>query len=522
MRRDIRTSWRCLRRRSGVGTDAGIERWITEQVALRVGAADDAGICANVEFPRPSGLVRDLLRPVPGVADSLDGWQRGAVVRRIVALLEEHSGGPSMWLLDRFIAGSDDGASAGAQRLRAARKVARLFDTYERYRPAMLAAWETGHDLGPDGEELSESQIWQPLLWRRLVEETASPPLHRILPEACEALRHDEGVAVPGRISLYGLTAIDPMVLHVLDAVSHRSDVHLFVMHPSPVLWEEVAAHTSSATGGLHRGTPDIPDPARHPLLRSWAQESIELQLMLAGFTSETASPPEDLQPPQSMLEMMQHDIESDRPPSLSSELAAQVVSGEDKSIRIHACHGPQRQVEVMRDAILHAMVDDPTLEPRDVVIMTPDLDTFAPLIETAFPTRAASQGALPDLRVSIADRAPSATNPLVRMAALVVELATSRLTAGDMTSLLAIPEVARRFRITDDIADEIASLVDDANVRWGLDADHRGEWFAGERDEHTWRRGMDRLLAGVFYDDSASARRGRHRTAQRRRGHGR
>jgi exodeoxyribonuclease V gamma subunit len=74
------------------------------------------------------------------------------------------------------------------------------------------------------------------------------------------------------------------------------------------------------------------------------------------------------------------------------------VPAAGDRSVEIHACHGRARQVEVLRDAILHLLRDDPTLEPRDVIVMCPDIETFAPLIHATFgaprPTRTASRPA--------------------------------------------------------------------------------------------------------------------------------
>lgn len=53
--------------------------------------------------------------------------------------------------------------------------------------------------------------------------------------------------------------------------------------------------------------------------------------------------------------------------------------------MRVHACHGPARQIDVLRDVLLGALADDPTLEPRDILVMCPDIDTFAPLIVAGF-----------------------------------------------------------------------------------------------------------------------------------------
>ena len=46
-----------------------------------------------------------------------------------------------------------------------------------------------------------------------------------------------------------------------------------------------------------------------------------------------------------------------------------------------------------MRDAILHALEEDPTLEPRDVIVMCPDIETFAPLIQATFGAGEAPDG---------------------------------------------------------------------------------------------------------------------------------
>ena len=133
---------------------------------------------------------------------------------------------------------------------------------------------------------------------------------------------------------------------------------------------------------------------------------------------------------------------------------------------------------------------------------MTPDLATFAPLLEAAFPVNRDDDTGLPDLRLRIADRSPAAVNPLVRFAATVLDLAASRLEAGRLRELVTRPVVQQRFGFDLDTAASIISLIDDAEISWGLDAADREAWRAGANDERTWRRGLDRALAGVFYED--------------------
>jgi exodeoxyribonuclease V gamma subunit len=95
----------------------------------------------------------------------------------------------------------------------------------------------------------------------------------------------------------------------------------------------------------------------------------------------------------------------------------------------VHAWHGRSRQVEVLREAVAGLLADDDTLEPGDVIVMCPDVETFAPLVEAAFGP-AASRDEHPGrtLRVRIADRAPGNANAVLAVVATLLELAESRL----------------------------------------------------------------------------------------------
>ena len=501
----------------------GIERWLTQRIAAELADRTSGdGVCANVGFPSPRRLVREVLRAVPELASALDAWERPALTCTLVSVLDDHMDEPWMWLLARFIdAPNAVDALASSQRLRAARKIAGLFTRYARRRPEMVRAWTEGEDVGPDGSPLAEADVWQARLWRLVRARIGTPGLAELIPSALDPIRSGAlDLGLPERIFVYGLTSVDPMDVEVFEAVASTRDVHLHLLHPSPVLWLDTAvlAERDGVDAGSGRASDPTAHLPRHPLLRSWAQESRELQLVLASRDHESepsvgASGPAAA----TLLGRLQHDIRSNALPAPGVAPVDDAADG-DRSVQIHVCYGARRQVEVLRDAILHVLAADTTLEPRDVVIMTPDLGTFAPLLEAVFLGEAGggepyagaatlgertAEHALPDLRLRIADRAPAATNPLVRFAATVLDLACSRLEAGTVRELVGMPVVRRLFGFDEETADAIATVIEDTSVRWGLDGDHRALWNAGTVEDHTWRRGLDRALAGVFYADS-------------------
>ncbi len=232
------------------------------------------------------------------------------------------------------------------------------------------------------------------------------------------------------------------------------------------------------------------------------------MQLVLGGAQAHGAEapvPPVDGTP--SLLARVQADVRTDRAPAPVLEGEADdrpLLAPDDHSIVIHACHGRGRQVEVLRDAVLHLLEEDETLEPRDIVVMCPDIEAFAPLIQATFGDRALhgeATGPVPQLQVRLADRSLRQTNPVMAVLSEVLELSTARLTASEVLDLAGRDPVRRRFRFGDEDLTRLVEWVEATCVRWGLDATHRAS-FKLPMAANTWRSGVDRILLGVTMTD--------------------
>src|SRR6185437_7121264 len=204
----------------------------------------------------------------------------------------------------------------------------------------------------------------------------------------------------------------------------------------------------------------------------------------------------------------VQEDVRADRTPAGSggTDLERRPLLGpDDDSVRVHSCHGRGRQVEVLRDAVLHLLADDPTLEPRDIIVMCPDIETFAPLIQATFGGQAV-QGAAGDpertLEIRLADRSLRQTNPVMGVLAEVLDLSSARITATEVLDLAGRDPVRRRFRFSDDDLFRLEEWVSGSFVRWGFDAAHRRTFHLAEIGANTWETGLDRILLGVAMAD--------------------
>ncbi len=254
-----------------------------------------------------------------------------------------------------------------------------------------------------------------------------------------------------------------------------------------------------SAQGPVLRADDPSIRAVAHPLLGSLGRDARELQRTLGDVASRELPSTESARGP-SLLGWLQHDLRADDEPDLATR-RARVLADDDFSVQVHACHGASRQVDVLREVLVGLLEDDPTLEPRDILVMCPDIETFAPLIEAGFGL-ADLPGARDGhpghrLRVRLADRALTSTNPLLALASRLADLAGGRMTATEVLDLAAADPVRRRFGFTDDDLAQLALWVEQSGVRWGLDGAHRSSYGLSLR-ENTWDLGLSRVLLGV------------------------
>jgi exodeoxyribonuclease V gamma subunit len=493
----------------------GVQRWLIQRLSHVLGAGGgDDGVCAGLDLRTPASLVSMLLG-----RDRDDPWIADRLVWPTLAAVDECMGAHGFDALTRHLGGGPRAGDPQLEWLRqarqtrryaVARRLAGLFSAYARQRPSMLADWEDGGAGDGCGGTIDPDLAWQPELWRRVLAQAARRTGATESPSARHArvvneLRNGSvQFPVPGRISLFGHTQLPASEIELLAALGVSREVHLWLPHPSPALWESVAEHIADAhtlPGRRARANDDSATYAQHPLLATLGRDIRELEqgLLAAGTTvADVLLSPNSADNPSTRLALLQADIRANRAPDPARPLAAG-----DLSVQVHSCHGLSHQVEVLREVLTQLFQDDPTLEPRDVLVLCPDVEQFAPLVRAAFgSTLSAPAGTARHpghgLRVQLADRELAATNPLVELAQIVVGLVAGRVTASEVLGLAAHEAVARRFGFDEDDLATLGHWVAESGARWGLDAAHRGEYGLRDLADNTWANALDRLALGV------------------------
>ncbi|GAA5053226.1 exodeoxyribonuclease V subunit gamma [Nocardia callitridis] len=488
----------------------GVQRWLTQRLSTMLGAADGAdGIAANIEFPSPAALVADALAAADARAPEQDPWDSARAVWTMLRVLDDAVGQPWAGVLARHLGalganGHGENEHRIGRRYATAAHLIALFESYATQRPALITAWADGANTDGAGGAIPEDLAWQPLLWRglRAAIGTASPAER--LTAACTRLRADPGlVALPPRLSLFGVTRLTVDQRAVLSALAEHREIHLWFTHPSPVLWRALAA----AAGAGSRSEDTTAALVRHPLLGALGRDVRELQRGLAGLAAtdtyhpvteaDTAKP--SAANAETLLAAVHAGIRDDHWPPEGGRSA-------DGSIQLHACHGAARQVEVLRDCLLGLFAADETLQPRDVVIMCPEVETYAPLVRAAFgqrgtePVDQATTARHPAqlLRVRLADRGRAVTNPLLAVIGVLLDLADGRVTVTQVLDLAAAEPIRRRCGFDDDDIERLREWAAESGARWGIGQRQRQAFGLADFAQNTLNTAVDRILLGV------------------------
>ncbi|MGW5381606.1 exodeoxyribonuclease V subunit gamma [Nocardia sp. NPDC003963] len=516
----------------------GVERWLTQQLSgvLGISTAAGDGIAANIRFPMPAALVEEISAGAGGPGPHDDPWSPDRTVWTLLRVIDESVHEPWCAVLARHLGldtrgGPEDTGAVGdlaadadhrrGRRYATAARLSALFDGYAVARPALIAEWSRGADTDGTGRPLPDDLIWQPALWRRLRAAIDAPDPAERLETLCARLRAEPGaVDLPPRLSLFGATRFPAAHLAVFTALAEHRDLHLWLTHPSPVMWDALAG---SAPKSL-RVEDDSATRVRHPLLAGLGRDIRELQLRLPVAATDRRYPAPSgvsapgaaaVRPgngsgrgdePATLLECVQRRIRDDEWPPEQGECGA------DGSVQVHACHGPARQVEVLRECLLGLFAADPSLEPRDVLVMCPEVETFAPLLRAAFghPAAAAVESRTAAghpghrLRLRPADRGRAVTNPLLGVVVTLLELARSRVTVTEVLDLAACEPVRRACGFDDDDIERIREWAVEAGARWGIGRRQRAAFGLGDFEQNTVNAAVDRILLGVTADESS------------------
>jgi exodeoxyribonuclease V gamma subunit len=459
----------------------GMQRWLAMELAGKL------GIWANCDYPFPNKMVWQLFRrTLPSIPDTsfftpeVMTWK---IMGLLPGFLDRGEFAPLRHYLD------DDGD--GLKRFQLAGRIADTFDQYTLFRPEMVLEWEEGRG----GE-------WQEILWRELASCGAGRHRGRLKEEFC---RHVEkgapgGNGVPVRIAVFGISYLPKYHMDILAATARAMDVNLFLLSPTREYWADIVSGRERARLAPEGRALRIEG---NPLLASLGKLGRDFSDMVVEI-GEVAAGQEDLYGEAggtSLLAAIQSDILNLRGAEEGEN--ERQIGPDDRSVQIHSCHSPLREIEVLHDNLLFLLENSEGLAPRDIVVMTPDIETYAPYISTVFE---GCQDPARKISYSIADRNITSEGEVAAVVLKLLGLPGSRLAVPQVFDILEMMPVRRRFNLDEGELETIRVWLEETRVRWGMDERDRARLGLPGYRENSWRAGLDRLLLGYAMPDEGGS----------------
>jgi len=458
----------------------GMEKWLSLELAQRL------GICANCRFPFPNTFIEEVFSAfIPEYKPDLS-YDEDVLAWKIMGILPHLQNEKDFAAVRNYLGAELDQLKI----FQLSQRIAHLYDQYLVFRPEIILAWEEGM--------INKPERWQARLWREITVSQGKMHKARLQQLFTEKVQNTPlpDYLLPQRIAIFGISYLPVYHLKIFHQLSRHIEVNLFYLNPSQEFWADIKSDRE-INWIVQQAPPsgeDIEQELFHldkgnTLLASLGAAGRDFFRLIANLPAES----EDLfvEPEaENVLTAVQSDIYylQDRG---KNNLPPTMIAEDDRSIQIHSCHSPLREVEALHDTLLALFEENGRLLPKDILVMTPAVEGYTPYIEAVFESR------LPKIPYSIADRGILSGSIIFKEFFALLSIGASRLSVADVLSVLENPAVSEKFGINGFSLNLIRHWVEETNIKWGLDGAHRKEFDLPEFNQNTWSAGLDRIKLG-------------------------
>ena len=453
----------------------GMQHWLSMELAQK------QSIAMNINFEMVNSFVINTASDITNTTDSKKAYSQDILTWRIFSIIssddfiakEINAKINNYWIIDN--------KKNQLKCYQLAVKISEVFSQYIRFRPEWLNKWQANESIS---QETTDDESWQKGLWQELVNQEPNTPIS-IQAKALKELKNYNKLAKD--IYIFGINAISPTNLNFLFELAKLTNVHILYVNPCSEYWMDFKKSKIAAWLGED-------DYEAQPLLSNLGQQGKEFfnQILVNDTKDELAiydklsdfSFDEVSQSSQTLLNSIQTNLLNldDNNNSKETDIS---------SVVINSCHSPLRELQVLHDSLLDLFEANKELDPKDILVMCPNIEDYAPYINTVF-----TKGYEKDdkrLPCSIADRTLKNSEPLVSSFMDMLDLPDSKFEVTKILDFLSVPAIQNKFNIENDNLETIEYWLRESCI-------HR---MLGDKDtKYSWNWGLNRLLLGFCISD--------------------
>lgn len=401
-------------------------------------------------------------------------------------------------------------------------KLARLFIDYGISGGAALSPWQ------------KKEECWQAYLWRQTLEagnEYGWSYPYRALTHLQDSKKHLDHI----QVHLFAMSYLPPLYHTFLQKISKNISISFYLLSPCEAFWSDICSDKETQRLQSFWEKKEAPEKQqialeeflrdRNPLLANFGRIGREMAQAIENAHPHTHScyavPAcsanyscyEDQIHPDfllsalhkkqlTLLEAVQTDITLLRNPENNQPIE---LAENDRSIQIHAAPSTLREVQILHDRLLQ-LISEHSIQPKDWVVMAPDIRLYAPFIKMVFGAKQSP------LNFLIMDAELPEQNAYIQTFLELLNLSFSRWDSTTLLNLFEALPFRKKCAFTNEEIDQIRTWIREMGIRWGVDGEHRKKILqsqhcrsnaAREDEAGTWENGFQKLLKSFVFDEA-------------------
>ncbi|MFT4020778.1 MAG: exodeoxyribonuclease V subunit gamma [Acinetobacter sp.] len=389
-------------------------------------------------------------------------------------------------------------------------------------------------------QQIQQLEAWQRWLWQHVFHQDFQEMRqidHDFWHILDDPYKRDEALQqLPAQVTIFTLLELAPSQLHFLRRLGQYLDVYIFHYNPSQEYWadsvdpnwkkqydvkvkerfieknrqygkavsdEDIAKFFNEFTLNFNAEARE----SRHPLLTRFGKQARDHFSLLASLSAGEEGEWHDVfdeNYPDTLLGKVQSDILY----LMEPEQHQFALQDHDHSIQIHVCHSALRQLEVLKEQLLHWLAQSTPEQPRrldDILVLCPNLKTLEPHIRSVFApiwtsSRTQHQGTeMPYLAIKIGGVVQF--DVLQAWQALVerIRLPQRRFQFAEFADWLSLLATQQHYGLDVAAIERILALLAQAGFKRGLDATHLAQELNPQDHDYrfSFKFALDRLVMG-------------------------
>jgi len=416
--------------------------------------AREFGISCNFAFPFINGFINDTLEQCLENPPDKDFFHPYTMAWKIWSILPTIS--KKYHDLANYLQNDYD----GIKQYQLASRIANCYDHYQIYRPELILKDFDG----------IEHFLWQQEIWEKISKgkTNRSDAFKKFIDRD-----NSQYLSKIKRISIVGIFSMPPMFIEFFRHLSDYMEVNIYLPTPGNLL--------------------DNSNPFIETLGKAGSDFFKLLQEKNATFCPH-------------IVENNENSILNTFHRSLRTETVAKsskVHIEEVPSIQFHNCHSRMREVEVLKNNILH-LIDKKEIKPSEILVMMPNITDYSPYIKSVFNRNdILSKKETNQIAYSMTDNSISFSTGVDEVFLKLLELHKSRFEASTLLYFLEKEIIYKKFGLEPTDVELIRNWIANTNIRWGINGTQREEEFDLIKfEENSWEKGLNRMFLGFCLKD--------------------